>query len=198
MNLWRKWNKGKVGRRLLDKEKYKGTLRTASYDDANNVSLIMDESVEIFLLDEMAKDIAKEYEMEAPSTCDAVYLNRKGNYVIEFKNREYGSMTAKDKRDIRKKAYQTPELLAHSFFRDRTMEDLASNVSLLVVFKNMQEKEESYGKIVTTLQTLAGESEPKARCKLGRFQGNFYKEVHTIGKAEFETTYLPLMGEDSE
>lgn len=183
---------------LLDKENYRDTLRKASYDDANGVSLIENDDVEVYLLDEMAKDIAAEYEMEIPSTCDSLYMNEKKLYVIEFKNREYGSITSKDKRDIRKKAYQTPELLANCIFRDRTMEEIAGNISLFIVFKDMQDKEESYGKFVGKMHSLAGESTPPIRCKLGRFKGTFYRDVHTIGKEEFEKTYLPIICGDGE
>lgn len=175
----------------MDKENYLDTLRRASFDTANGVSLIENDDVKVYLLDEMAKELAKEYEMEIPSTCDSLYMNESGIYIIEFKNREYAGITSKDKREIRKKAYQTPELLANSIFRDRTMEDIARDTSLFVVFKNMEEKEESYGKFVSQMNSLANGCTSKIRCKLGRFKGAFYKDVHTVGKEEFETVYLP-------
>ena len=175
----------------LEKEDYRGTLRKASYDDANDVSLIENDDVEVYLLDEMAKAIAKEYGMETPSTCDSLWTKENEIFVIEFKNREYKSIAAKDKREIRKKAYQTPEILLNSIFRNQTMENLSEHATLLVVFKNMQDKEESFGKFAGKLNQLANGSAQRVRCKLGSFKGEFYKDVHTIGKEEFEAVYLP-------
>lgn len=177
---------------LLDKENYQGTLKKASFDDANQVSLIDNDGVTTYLLDEMAKDMEKIYAMDRPSTCDSLYIGAEENFVIEFKNRKYGRISSNDKREIRKKAYQTPELLLNTVFRDSTMENLAKRTTLLVVFKSMEDREESFGKFADKLNDLANGNTPRIRCKLGQFKGAFYKDVQTIGKEEFEEKYLPL------
>lgn len=179
---------------LLDKENYQGTLKKASYDDANQVSLIDNDGVGTYLLDEMAKDMEKIYAMDRPSTCDSLFIGAEENYVIEFKNREYGKISSNDKREIRKKAYQTPELLLNTVFRNLTAEELTRRTTLLVVFKSMEDKEESFGKFADKLNHLANGNVPRIRCKLGQFKNTFYKDVQTIGKAEFEEKYLPLLG----
>lgn len=88
---------------LLDKGNYQGTLRKASFDDANGESLIENDEVKVYLLDEMAKTIADKCEMDIPSSCDSLYMNKENIFVIEFKNREYKKITSNDKREIRKK-----------------------------------------------------------------------------------------------
>lgn len=99
---------------LLDKEKYQDTLRKASYDDANDVSLIEDDRVKAYLLDGISKETAKEYEIDIPSSCDALCVVKEDFFVIEFKNRE-------------------------------------------------------------------------------KFKGVYYKDIHTIGKNEFEEKFLPML-----
>lgn len=131
--------------------------------------------------------------MDTPSSCDSLLIHEKELFVMEFKNRAYGAITSKDKREIRKKAYQTPEILLNSFLREQTMEDLALNATLIIVFKNMQEKDESFGKLSDKLNQLANGNKKRIRCGLGRFKGAFYKNVCTIGKEEFESQYLPFL-----
>lgn len=178
---------------FFDIEKYQDTIRQASYDDANGVSLIDDEKIRVYLLDEISKEIAKEYEIDIPSSCDALCTHQENIFIIEFKNREYKDITPKDKRDIRKKAYRTPEILLNNFYRDWTMDDLAKHAVLLIVFKNMQNKEESFGRIVEKFNQWANESSLPIKCKLAKFKGVFYKDVHTIGKEEFEEKFLPML-----
>lgn len=178
---------------LFDKEKYQDTLRKASYDDANDVSLIEDDRVKAYLLDGISKETAKEYEIDIPSSCDALCVAKEDFFVIEFKNREYKDITPKDKRDIRKKAYQTPELLLNVFCRGWTMDDLIKHAILLVVFKDMQDKEESFGKIAEKLNQWANGNCSPIKCKLAKFKRVFYKDIHTIGKNEFEEKFLPRL-----
>lgn len=178
---------------LLDKGNYQDTLRKASFDDANGVSLIENDDVKVYLLDEMAKDIAGIYDMDIPSSCDSVCINEEEVFVIEFKNREYKDLTPKDKREIRKKAYQTSELLLNSIFRNQAMEDIVDHTTLFIVFRNMKDREKSFGKIADKLNQLANGDVPKIRCKLGQFKGTFYKNIYTIGKEDFEKIYLPMI-----
>jgi hypothetical protein len=86
----------------LDKENYRGTIGEASYDTANEESLIENDDKIVYLLDEFAKDLANEYEIDTPSTCDSLCNNKNEILVIEFKNREYKKVTSNDKREIRK------------------------------------------------------------------------------------------------
>lgn len=178
---------------LLSIDKYQDTLQKASYDDANDVSLIEDDKTKVYLLDEISKEIAKEYEIDIPSSCDALCMVKEDIFIIEFKNREYKDITSKDKRDIRKKVYQTPELLLSDFCRNWTVDDLANHAVLLVVFKNMQDKEESFGKIVEKINHWANGNSSPVKCKLAKFKGVFYKDVYTIGKEEFEKKFLPML-----
>lgn len=178
---------------LLGIDKYQGTLRKASYDDANDVSLIEDDKTRVYLLDEISKEIAKEYEIDIPSSCDALHMADEDIFIIEFKNREYKDISSKDKRDIRKKAYQTPELLLSDFCKNWTIGDLARHAVLLVVFKSMQDKEESFGRIVEKFNQWANGNRSPVKCKLAKFKGVLYKDVYTIGKEEFENIFLPKL-----
>ncbi len=107
---------------FLNKGNYQSTIRRASYDDANGESLVENDDIEVYLLDEAAKNIAAECEMDIPSSCDALRIKGRNNFVIEFRNREYKTLKSSEKRDIRKKAYQTAEILQNIFFRACTME----------------------------------------------------------------------------
>ena len=176
---------------LLDIEKYKQSFKEASYDEHNEESLITDERKEVYIFDDIAKAIAESFEMDTPSSCDSVVLRGEEIYMIEFKNRDYEKINTKDRRDIRKKAYQSRELLLSTFLVDKTLQYVSEHVQLLVVFKTIDNKAKSYDDIVESMKRLAKEERPVIRCKLGEFEGTFYKKVRTISKANFEENYMP-------
>ena len=176
---------------LINVEEYKGSLKKASYDDAKNESLITDEKQEVYILDDIAKEIAGKLEIDVPSSCDSIAIKNEDIYLIEFKNRDYKSVTSSDKRDIRKKAFQSRELLLSTFLSEKTIQYVAEHVQLLVVFKSMEGDSESFGKIAETFNYYANGEKPVIKCKLANFEGNFYKKVRTINKVDFETKYMP-------
>ncbi len=179
---------------LINIEKYKGSLKQASLDDKNNESLIIDDTPDVlYILDDIAKEIAKNMEIDTPSSCDSVAVKGEDIYLIEFKNRDYKNITSNDKRDIRKKAYQSRELLLSTFLCDKTIQYIAEHVHLWVVFKSMENESESFGKIVQKFNRYANGEKPEIKCKLGFFEGTFYKEIRTMSKDEFETRYVPII-----
>lgn len=176
---------------LLDIEKYKKSFKEASYDRVHKESLITDERKEVYIFDDIAKAIADSFEMDIPSSCDSVVLRGEDIYLIEFKNRDYEKVNTDDKRDIRKKAYQSRELLLSTFLEDKTLQYVSEHVQLLVVFKTIDNKAKSYDNIVDSMKRLAKDDRPVVRCKLDKFEGTFYKKVRTISKVDFEENYMP-------
>lgn len=175
---------------LVNVEKHKGSLKKASYDSANKESLIGDEEQEVYILDDIAKEIAGKLEIETPSSCDSVVINNEKIYMIEFKNRHYKSVTSNDKREIRKKAYQSREILLSTLLREQNINYIAEHVQLFVVFKSMEGESESFDKIAGAFNRFANGNEPEIKCKLSYFEGSFYKKVRTMSKEEFEKIYM--------
>lgn len=176
---------------MINVEEYKGNFKDASYDSIHGESLIEDQSQQVYILDEIAKKIASALEIDTPSSCDSVVVRDEDIYLIEFKNRDYKDITSKDKREIRKKAYQSQELILSTFLKDKTIQYVAEHVQLFVVFKSMESSPESFGKISETLNRLANGDTPEIKCKLAKFEGTFYKTVRTVSKDDFEKIYMP-------
>ena len=173
---------------MIAKENYLKSLKDISCDTTNGVSLIKNDEIKMLCLDDMISDISKDLCINAPSSCDAVYMKNDKIYVIEFKNRKYSQITSKDKRDIREKAYHSMLFLLH-LEDNKSMVEIKDNATLFVVFKEMDE-EASYKNLVETINRYANGNDHVIRCQLGKLKGKYYKEIYTIDKEVFESVYL--------
>ena len=155
--------------------------------------MIDDEEHSVYILDDIAIKVGNMLEIDTPSSCDSVVVKGQDIYMIEYKNRDYQKVSSRDKREIRKKLYQSRELVLNTFWPTKDLQYIADHVHVFVVFKSMDNESVSFDKLANTLNALAGNQQEEIKCKLAKFKDTFYKEVHTISKAEFESKYMPII-----
>lgn len=101
---------------LVNPNDYTGTLKEASFDEVHTESLIDDEEHSVYILDGIAIKVGNMLEIDTPSSCDSVVVKGQDIYMIEYKNRDYQKVSSRDKREIRKKLYQSRELVLNTFW----------------------------------------------------------------------------------
>ena len=88
---------------------FKITLKSASYDKSNRVSLCQNETQKVYNFDKITRKICS-----SKSSCDALWIDesRKKIYCIEFKNSKYSEIKTAV---IKKKVEDTQSILTNLF-----------------------------------------------------------------------------------
>ncbi|SEH08098.1 hypothetical protein [Candidatus Venteria ishoeyi] len=110
---------------------YLSSLKEISYDNENNIYLCQDESKIVYDFDSIVKN---KYPLKQPASPDALLINDKSIYLIEFKNEKYSNVNGEK---IRKKLRDGKHVL-QDIFKTNNISIDKYKLIFCVAYKNTQ------------------------------------------------------------
>ena len=173
-----------------DKEIYLRSLREVSTDDAKGVAFI-DADNQVYNFDKIAKYLTKQLQAkQAVASCDGL-LERDGEYYfLEFKNQPQANI---DTAQLARKAFQSFQLFRLAIDQESNVDATVSQLTLFVIYADTGEDESFEGVRGKVHQLAKMEEAAPILFGLRKVKNKLYKEIYTISKPEFMSTWYPIL-----
>lgn len=156
---------------------YQSTLKDTSYDEVHDEHLCNDESQKVFNFDLIIKDI---YPKKQPASYDALLLDKKNIFCIEFKNERYADI---DKKQLHKKLINGREVIENIFIENNIQIKDYSFV-FCVAYKNTQTR------------WRRGIEKNTIQFELEQYKGKYFDEIYTNDVGYFTNEYKKYFYKD--
>ena len=170
---------------------------------------VREEQIEVYDLDQLKDWFCEKYRNDQKlCSCDAYYQDTNNFLVMEFKNthhlriKEYIS-------EIIVKIIDTHFLLAETFFSNRKISKISSNVNMLLVYNDNLEYGTGVRRIgaaLNSIEPISGDTSRNSKEKdiynnddefqrdvdliKTKFEGDFYKSIEFVDKKDFMLDYI--------
>lgn len=190
---------------IRDYNTFKDTLKSISYDDAENQSMLEDEQKEhrMFNFDGISKKFCKKMRGEKNSSCDGYHIKSDGTaYLVEFKNQAEGNV---DKVSLKNKIYDSISTLVMN--ENVTRKEVVQRTSVIIVYNDEIEKEKTdtsynssegfnqFARKMGMLSQKSGIDSYDKKFDLAKYKGQLFREVYTVDKKIFEQDFLKILFE---
>jgi len=138
------------------------TLKETSFDKTNKVYLCNDERQKVYDFDKIIKN---KYPLKQPASYDALIIENKSIYCIEFKNRN-ANIIKKDSKQIQKKLLNGYEALKE-IFQSNNLGIKEYNFIYCVAYKNDRDK------------WRRGIERNKIKFGLEAYEGQYFNKIYT-------------------
>ncbi len=149
---------------------YISSLKEISFDKENNIYLCNDSSIDVYDFDAIVKKL---YPTKQPSSYDALLIDNKRIFCIEFKNEKYADVK---NAEVEKKLKNGKEILSTIFNNNNIQIDNYSFI-YCVAYKN------------TEARWRRGISKNSIQFGLEQFKNSYYDEIYTNDIQFFTNEY---------
>ncbi len=149
---------------------YISSLKSTSYDEEHKEYLCNDESQKVFNFDLIIKDM---YPQKQPASYDALLIQDKNIYCIEFKNEKYSNI---NKIKVHKKLINGKDVL-NDIFTTNHIPSNEYNFIFCVAYKN------------TEARWRRGIEKNTIQFELEQYKGKYFDEIYTNDVQYFTNEY---------